>query len=366
MNERPNPPAAQVRRCPNCGTRVAQNAETCYFCGYDLSKQPRQRRRITWVDLVVVLGLLILVFAWWQLGSQPRNESAARAETQATLDIEFPTPEEAPTATPVPPTSTPEPVTPTPIPTPVIVKHIVRSGETLVGIAQFYGVTVEEIQAANNLRDELIRAGDELIIPVPQSVLEDTSESRVPSVFNYTVQPGDTVVSLAIRFGTTVDAILKANNMGPNDFIRPNQKLVIPVAEVPAAVLASSNTVSEENPPRPNNALYEAPRLIGPPDDAVLSRDEDVMLRWVSVDILAPNEWYVVRAWPTQGTLPTPPPIWTKATSYRLSSEWAPPPGISAVFGWQVVVVRVLPDSGQGREIQAASQPSEVRTFTWQ
>jgi LysM repeat protein/predicted nucleic acid-binding Zn ribbon protein len=365
MNERRISPAPDVHRCPNCGTRVAQNAETCYFCGYDLANQPKQRRRITWVDLLVVLGLLFVVFAWWQLGSRPDNELAAQGEANTTFEIEIPTAEPVATATPAPPTPTVEPPTPMPINTPVIVKHVVHTGETLLGIAQFYDVSVEDIQAANNLPNELIRVGDELIIPIPQAAAEGANENAVPSVFNYTVLPGDTVVSLAIRFGTTVEAILKANNMGPNDFIRPNQKLIIPVEEVPAAVLASSNTAPAPSASSSNRQLFEAPRLIGPRDGDTMFRTNDITLRWVSVDILAPNEWYVVRAWPTQGTLPTPPAIWTKATSYRLSKDWAPPPGTSARFGWQVVVVRVLPDKGAGREIQAASQPSEVRTFTW-
>ena len=34
-------------------------------------------------------------------------------------------------------------------------------------------------------------------------------------------------------------------------------------------------------------------------------------------------------------------------------------------YGWQVTVVRILPDEGQGRGIEAASVPSEVRNFTW-
>ena len=49
-----------VRRCPNCGSRVAQSADTCYFCGYDLTKTPKSKRRITWVDLALVLAHTVM------------------------------------------------------------------------------------------------------------------------------------------------------------------------------------------------------------------------------------------------------------------------------------------------------------------
>ena len=71
---------------------------------------------------------------------------------------------------PAKPTPTPSPTPPeeTPIfsPTPKQVIHIVQSGETLIGIAQKYGVSVSDIMGANNVANaDEIRAGDQLIIP---------------------------------------------------------------------------------------------------------------------------------------------------------------------------------------------------------
>lgn len=368
MSQQEIPSTASVHRCPNCGTRVAQNAETCYFCGYDLVNQPRRRRRITWIDLLLAVGLLAIVVVWWRMGSQPQSQPAAQADTTGIVETPVATAEAAATLEPTAISTEPSPqsadVAP-PQPTSMVIKHTVRPGETLISIAGLYGVTVEEIQAANNLENELIRAGDELIIPVSQSVAAGTNEVAVPSVFNYVVQPGDTVVSIAVRFGTQVDAILDANNMGPSDFIRPNQVLAVPVSQVPSVVIASSESADAVVETGTDRNLYEAPRLIGPKEGETLARSQEVLLRWVSVDILAPNEWYVLRVWPTQGTLELPPPVWTKATSYRLGVQWAPPSGTSMTYGWQVTVVRVLPDQGEGREIQSASAPSDVRTFVW-
>lgn len=366
-------PITSVRRCPNCGTRVAQNADTCYFCGHDLTKVPRTRRQITWMDLALVVALLVVVVVWWRMaGNTDRPVAATNTETPtqipllATQDLQAVDPgSEASVAVPVA-TSDPQlsPLEEFTLPNPLVVTHKVQAGETLLGIASIYGISVDEVKAANNLQNELIRAGDDLVIPIPESVTEANIEQVVSSVFKYRVQSGDTVVSIAIRFGTQVESILEANQLSASDFIQPGQTLLVPVEQVPSAVLASSEaarTLDQSTLP-----TYEAPRLIGPQNAETLPAAEQILFRWISVDLLAPNEWYVLRIWPLDGTLDLPPTIWTKTNSYRLGTEWAPPSGRSARYGWQVTVVRVLADVGDGREIQAASAPSEVRTFTWQ
>jgi len=352
----------QLRRCPNCGSRVAQEAETCYFCGFDLTSVPRGRRRVTWLDLTLVVALLALVVFWWQMGSRTEGPDA-----QAQVLVNTPTPID-PLQTETPAVAIIATTTPAsdsqPTPGPLVVVHTVQSGETLSSIAIQYSVTVEEIQQTNGLKDALIRAGDELVIPIPQVVSENSNQVGVPTVFRYTVQPGDTIVSIAVRFGATVEGILSANGISASDFIRPEQVLRIPV-EVPSTVVSSSE--SARNAPglsnTPNN--YAAPRLLEPDADTALPRAEEVIFRWISVDLLAPNEWYVLRIWPVEGSVGLLPAVWTKATSYRLHPDAVPVTSAAMTYGWQVTVVRILPDQGEGRSIQTASIPSEVRNFTW-
>lgn len=60
--------------------------------------------------------------------------------------------------------------TPIPSPTPVVVIHVVQAGDTLLGIALQYGVTVEEIAAANDITDPTsLQIGQELRIPLPST-----------------------------------------------------------------------------------------------------------------------------------------------------------------------------------------------------
>lgn len=55
----------------------------------------------------------------------------------------------------------------TPGPTAVTIKYKVKVGDTLTFIADKYHVSIRAIMAANNLKDDNIRIGDELIIPLP-------------------------------------------------------------------------------------------------------------------------------------------------------------------------------------------------------
>ncbi|MBX3050184.1 MAG: LysM peptidoglycan-binding domain-containing protein [Caldilineaceae bacterium] len=352
----------QLRRCPNCGSRVAQEAETCYFCGHDLTKGTPARRRVTWIDLALVMALLVLVAVWWQMGSRTsgvagQTENLPVVPTlDASVDSNAPAMAVLATATPVSAAES--------TPGPLMVIHTVQSGETLSAIAIQYSVTVEEIQQANGLGDSLIQAGSELVIPVPPVVSEITNQVKLPTSFRYTVLPGDTIVSIAVRFASTVEGILQANGITANDFIRPDQILLIPV-DVPPAVAASSESARNVPGLDSRPASYPSPRLLEPADGDTVPQDEEVIFRWLSVDLLAANEWYVLRVWPVEGSVGLLPAVWTKATSHRLPADVSPVTSGAMQYGWQVTVVRILPDQGEGRGIQAASTPSDVRNFSW-
>lgn len=98
------------------------------------------------------------------------------------------------------------------------VYHTVQAGENLFRISLRYGTTVEAIVAANNLPDRgAVQAGQTLLIPVSPS----------SGTVTYVVQPGDTVYSIARRFGTTVDALAALNKLDSSYAIQVGQTLVI-------------------------------------------------------------------------------------------------------------------------------------------
>jgi LysM repeat protein len=125
------------------------------------------------------------------------------------------------TATAIPSEPTPTPQETTPSVPAEGVEHVVAWGETINIIAARYGVSVEDIVAANNLSDpDLIRAGDVLIIP---GASVPTPEPGV-----HIVRQGETLQSIASMYGTTVEAIAVANGIVNENYIWVGQRLIIP------------------------------------------------------------------------------------------------------------------------------------------
>jgi len=108
------------------------------------------------------------------------------------------------------------PTSPAPTVPQETVYHTVQAGENLFRIALRYGTTVEAIVAANHLPDEgSIQVGQELLIPAGSQIGADT----------YTVQPGDTLYSIARRFDTTVETLAALNGIAPPYAIEVGQVL---------------------------------------------------------------------------------------------------------------------------------------------
>ena len=99
--------------------------------------------------------------------------------------------------------------------------HRVRSGESLYTIGKRYGVSVDRLKAANGLRRNTIRVGQELVIP---SV---SNQKAVPEGKVYRVRSGDTLSEIARRYGTTVSKLRSANGLTSNR-LRIGQELKIP------------------------------------------------------------------------------------------------------------------------------------------
>lgn len=106
---------------------------------------------------------------------------------------------------------------PTPDQTPK--SHVVSAGDSFESIANKYGVTLGELVAANQ---QLLKIGDKLTIPVPVEVPAGQPKRT------YTVQPGDTLSAIAIKFGTTVPALVAENAILNPNMIQVGQVLSIP------------------------------------------------------------------------------------------------------------------------------------------
>jgi LysM repeat protein len=83
--------------------------------------------------------------------------------------------------------------------------HTVESGNTLWGLQQMYGVSVEEIMSNNPDLNEGLSLGQKIIIPVPNYV------KPLPETSKYKVRKGETLYGLSRKFNTTVDELIKIN-----------------------------------------------------------------------------------------------------------------------------------------------------------
>jgi LysM repeat protein len=157
---------------------------------------------------------------------QAASTALALTPGPTTISVAQPTP----TAIPVVAT----PAGPTPVPG--VAQHTVAWGDTIYSLARRYGTTPQAIIDANQLKDpSLIRVGDVLIIPGAASPPVGTGSE-------YVVQSGDTLFSIAQRFGTTVDAIALANGIVNPAFISAGQTLVIPGAVAGQTVTTGGTT----------------------------------------------------------------------------------------------------------------------------
>jgi LysM repeat protein len=111
-----------------------------------------------------------------------------------------------------------------PTPTPGVV-YAVQAGDSLSGIAEQFGVTWQEIAAANDIAapNYTIFRGQKLAIPGVTATPAPTAEVR-----KHTVLAGETLGSIAVQYGVTVQALLQANQLANPDLLRVGQELVIP------------------------------------------------------------------------------------------------------------------------------------------
>ena len=115
---------------------------------------------------------------------------------------------------------------PEPEPNPDIsnnIYYIVKKGDTLTRIALWYNTTVEELVRLNNIQNpNLIYVGQRLLILVS----DDPDKQKEVT---YTVRRGDTLTEIANRYGITVNEIVELNNIQNPNLIYVGQELKIPL-----------------------------------------------------------------------------------------------------------------------------------------
>ena len=98
--------------------------------------------------------------------------------------------------------------------------YTVRRGDTLVGIAKRFGVTLTTLYQANpSVHARRLKIGQTLMVPGIQDLTGITT--------THVVKRGDSIWSIARRYGLTVGHVMKLNGLKRGDIIKPGQRLRI-------------------------------------------------------------------------------------------------------------------------------------------
>jgi membrane-bound lytic murein transglycosylase D len=119
--------------------------------------------------------------------------------------------------------------------------HVVRSGETLDGIAAALHAHTTDIAKANGLKaDDGIDTGDELVVPITGTVASASSR--------YAVRRGDTLITVADRFGISVEELRRWNHLSSN-VAKPGSSLAVvePVKLAPVTRVRSRAARGKKN-----------------------------------------------------------------------------------------------------------------------
>jgi uncharacterized protein YcbK (DUF882 family) len=109
--------------------------------------------------------------------------------------------------------------------------HVVKKGDSIARIADFYGVAQRDLKDANGLgKGSIIDIGDRLVIP---DVLRGGAGK------GHVVKDGDTLVQIAKKYKVSVVDLARANKMKPKNRLSVGKTLIIPGTEEEDYVLSA-------------------------------------------------------------------------------------------------------------------------------
>jgi len=121
--------------------------------------------------------------------------------------------------------------------------HIVNNGDTLSGIASYYGASMSDLMVRNQLGSaDFIRVGQRILLPASGQTSAAAAAAlpvSMPTDGKYRVQSGETLSIVAARHGVTISALVEINDLRNANALRIGQVLLMtpPVggASAPAA-----------------------------------------------------------------------------------------------------------------------------------
>ncbi len=150
--------------------------------------------------------------------------------------------------------------------------YVVQSGDTLIGTANRFGLSVTQIASYNNLssRADLLRGQKLWLIPGKVKVPTTTpaapstkSSKSTTATKNYKVKAGDGLIALARQFNVSTDTLASLNGMGTTSSLYVGQTLKVPASVDFNSATSSSSQSSSSSVATTNYKVKSGDTLIG-------------------------------------------------------------------------------------------------------
>ena len=106
------------------------------------------------------------------------------------------------------------------------IRYKIKKGDTLSEIAIKYNTTVNELVRINNIKNpNIIYINQTLLIPTKNNSISNGNDDKNNTI--YIVKKGDTLYSIAKRYNTTVQKIVNNNNIRNPNLIYPGERIII-------------------------------------------------------------------------------------------------------------------------------------------
>ena len=116
--------------------------------------------------------------------------------------------------------------------------YIVKTGDNLSNIASRYGISVNDLRSINNLTNDTLFIGQQLLVPIGSDVID----TNITNYVDYRIVSGDTLYSIANRYGVSVDELKSLNNLS-NNSLSIGQVIKVPVMDTTVYTVKRGDTL---------------------------------------------------------------------------------------------------------------------------
>lgn len=183
--------------------------------------------------------------------------------------------------------------------------YTVKSGDSLSSIAVKYGTSYQKIMSLNGLNNYVIYPGQRLKVSGSTSTSTSGSTSSNTSTTSYyTVKSGDSLSAIAAKYGTTYQKIMELNGLS-DYFIYPGQRLKVSGSSSTSSGSTSSGT-SYKTPVFNHSNLYDWGQCTWHVFNRRAQIGKGISTYWWNAnnwDNAAPQDGYTVDRKPTVGSI---------------------------------------------------------------